>query len=49
MSECNHCGNHVSEQFTRVFADEQGRVLACPECSPTACIGETARERARSL
>jgi hypothetical protein len=47
MSECNHCGSHVSEQFARVFADERGRIHACPSCSANAGIAEVARQRAR--
>jgi hypothetical protein len=46
MSECDHCGAHVSEQFARVFADEVGRIHACPSCSANAGIAEVARERA---
>ena len=49
MSECTTCGNHVSEQFARVFADSEDRILACPNCSPNAGISEVARERARQL
>ena len=26
MPECDHCGEHVSERFERVFADEYGEV-----------------------
>jgi len=47
MSECNHCGAHVSERFARVFADEGGHVHACPSCSANAGIAEVARQRAR--
>jgi hypothetical protein len=36
----------VSEQFARVFADEIGRIHACPSCSANAGIAEVARERA---
>ncbi len=46
MSSCHHCGAHVSDQFARVFADETGRVHACPSCSANAGIAEVARERA---
>lgn len=45
---CNHCGAHISEQFERVFADEQGRVFACPGCSANAGIAEAARHRAHN-
>ncbi|WP_327050623.1 DUF7563 family protein [Halomicrococcus gelatinilyticus] len=49
MPECNHCGAHVSEQFARVFADENGRVRACPDCSANAGIAEVARQRAQRV
>jgi NAD-dependent SIR2 family protein deacetylase len=45
MPECDHCGAHVSRRFARVFADEQGRIRACPDCSANAGIAEAARER----
>jgi predicted SprT family Zn-dependent metalloprotease len=47
MPECKHCGAHVSDRFARVFADERGRVYACPSCSANAGIAEVARQRAR--
>jgi len=46
MSDCNYCGAHVSDRFARVFADEIGRIHACPSCSANAGIAEVARERA---
>jgi len=46
MPECNHCGEHVSERFARVFADESGRIRACPGCASNAGIAEVARRRA---
>lgn len=49
MPECDHCGAHVSDQFEHVFADPDGRLRACPACSSTAGIAETARERAPEL
>jgi len=45
MSRCNHCDEHVSEDFARVFADESGRVEACPNCAANAGIAEVARTR----
>ncbi|MFB6301828.1 MAG: hypothetical protein ABEH78_03040 [Haloferacaceae archaeon] len=48
MPTCDHCGSHVSERFERVFADERGRVLACPGCSANAGIVEVARNRTHS-
>ncbi len=49
MPECKHCGAHVSDRFARVFADERGRVYACPSCSANAGIAEVARQRARNV
>jgi predicted RNA-binding Zn-ribbon protein involved in translation (DUF1610 family) len=46
MTECTHCGAHVSEQFVRVFSEEFGVVHACPECSANAGIAAVARKRA---
>ena len=48
MSQCDHCGAHVSDRFARVFADEFGQVFACPSCSANAGIAEAARDRTRS-
>lgn len=45
MPTCDYCGEHVSEQFARVFADQDGRVFACPSCSANAGIAEVARRR----
>ena len=47
MPKCDHCDAHVSERFARVFADEHGRIFACPSCSANAGIAEAARQRAR--
>jgi len=49
MPKCDHCSAHVSDRFARVFADEQGQVLACPSCSANAGIAEVSRERARDV
>jgi hypothetical protein len=46
MPRCDHCDAHVSDRFARVFADEGGQVLACPNCSANAGIAEVSRERA---
>ncbi|WP_420825966.1 DUF7563 family protein [Halococcus salsus] len=46
MPARDHCGGHVPERFGRVFADEYGRLFACPGCSANAGIAEVARERA---
>jgi hypothetical protein len=45
MPSCDHCGTHVSEDFARVFADERGRIEACPNCAANAGIAEVARGR----
>ncbi|QSG04278.1 Zinc finger protein [Natranaeroarchaeum sulfidigenes] len=47
MPTCDHCNAHVSERFERVFADEYGRIFACPSCSANAGIAEAARLRAQ--
>ncbi|MFC7232164.1 hypothetical protein ACFQMM_13655 [Saliphagus sp. GCM10025308] len=31
-SNCDHCGAHVSEQFRRVYGDDQDRAHRCGEC-----------------
>ena len=48
MPTCDHCGGHVSDRFARVFTNEDGRLLACPNCSANAGIAEVARHRART-
>lgn len=48
MPECNYCGAHISERFERVFADEYGRVFACPGCAANAGIAEAAKKRAKN-
>jgi hypothetical protein len=48
MARCENCGEHVSERFRRVFADERGDVYACPNCSANAGIGDVTLERARN-
>jgi hypothetical protein len=45
MPTCDYCKAHVSEQFARVFADEHGRLFACPSCAANAGIAEVARRR----
>jgi hypothetical protein len=49
MPECSTCSGHVSDQFVRVFGDEEGLVHACPACSANAGIGEATRERNERL
>jgi hypothetical protein len=45
MPTCDHCGEHVSERFARVFAADDGWLHACPNCSANAGIAEVARQR----
>ncbi len=45
MPECDYCGGHVSEQFERVFADDDGQIRACPNCSANAGIAEVSKRR----
>lgn len=33
MQQCNNCGGHVSEQFARVFGDNDDEVFACNDCT----------------
>jgi predicted RNA-binding Zn-ribbon protein involved in translation (DUF1610 family) len=32
MPECANCGGHVTEQYVRVFAANDGTLYACPNC-----------------
>lgn len=45
MAHCDHCNAHVSERFARVFADDDGRIRACPSCSANAGIAQQAMAR----
>lgn len=45
MPTCDNCNGHVSDRFARVFADEAGRILACPGCASNAGIADAARAR----
>lgn len=36
MPECDGCGSHVSTQFIRVFASNDGEVQGCPRCMSNA-------------
>lgn len=45
MPECNNCESHISEDFSRVFADDNGEVHACPNCSAQAGIAEVSMDR----
>lgn len=46
MPRCDHCDAHVSDDFARVFQDEDGRLLACPNCSANVGIAEVSKDRA---
>lgn len=32
MPQCDGCGNHVTADFHRVFAANDGTLHGCPEC-----------------
>jgi hypothetical protein len=32
QNQCHHCGTHVSQDFGRVYGDDQDRAHRCPEC-----------------
>lgn len=32
MPVCGNCGQHVSLDYVRVFADDSGRIHGCPVC-----------------
>lgn len=41
MPECVTCGNHVTEQFARVFGDNHNTVHRCIACSRAADLDES--------
>jgi len=41
MPECVTCGNHVTEQFARVFGDNRDVVRRCIDCSRAADLDES--------
>lgn len=45
MPECQNCKNHISDDFHRVFSDDNGDVNACPNCSAQAGIAEVSMDR----
>ncbi|MGB9964443.1 hypothetical protein [Halobacterium sp. CBA1126] len=47
MPRCDHCDAHVSENFARVFANEDGYLHACPNCAANVGIAEVSKDRAR--
>jgi hypothetical protein len=46
MARCDYCDAHVSDRFARVFADQNGTLLACPNCAANVGIAEVSRNRA---
>jgi len=38
MPECENCGGHVTADFRRVFAGNDGRVYGCRACLDTTEI-----------
>jgi NAD-dependent SIR2 family protein deacetylase len=32
MPECQNCGNHVTDDYCRVFVPDEGAPEACPQC-----------------
>lgn len=49
MPKCKSCSSHVSDRFERVFADRDGDVYACPNCSPRAGIAEKSQKNKQSI
>lgn len=47
MARCDYCDAHVSDGFARVFANAEGRLLACPNCAANVGISEVAQDRAK--
>jgi len=33
LRHCQNCESHVTQQFRRIFGDENGVVHLCPECA----------------
>lgn len=40
MVECQHCGSEVTEQFARVFGDNEGTVHRCRCCDSSVRLAE---------
>lgn len=38
MPECTNCGSHVTPDFHRVFAGNDGQLHGCPACMDTTEI-----------
>lgn len=45
MPQCQHCNNHISESFRKVFSNRKGEVNACPNCSAQSGIEEVSQRR----
>lgn len=39
MPHCSNCDSHVTEQFARVFGDNQDQVHTCMGCGSNAELG----------
>lgn len=38
MAHCDECGHHVTGDFHRVFADNDGVLYGCPACLNATAI-----------
>ena len=38
MTSCSNCGAFVTDDFARVFGDNDDEVHACPECSDDTVV-----------
>ncbi|WP_457590070.1 DUF7563 family protein [Halalkalicoccus salilacus] len=38
MAQCDQCGQHVTPDFHRVFADNEGVLHGCPACLSATAI-----------
>lgn len=43
-TECHRCGSFVTDQFARVFGDNENRVYACIECATLAALRDGAAQ-----
>jgi hypothetical protein len=51
VPECRRCGSFVTQEFTRVFGDNEGQVDGCVDCRSTRELtsGVTGRETAADI
>lgn len=42
MATCNNCDGHVTEQYARVFAANDGTLHGCPACQKQGAMFEGA-------